>query len=97
MVGPKASWAPGKSRMTARAMMWAQLCRSTSRASGSLSVRIWKVTSAGSAGSSRSRSTIVAVDLGGDGGLGEALADALGHVARPGAGRRPGGRSRRAV
>src|SRR5262245_23845064 len=43
--------------MTARAMMWAVLCRRTSRASGSRSVRIWNEASGGSGGSSRLRST----------------------------------------
>src|SRR5947209_1992894 len=41
--------------MTARAMTWAQLWRSTSSAAGSLSVRTWKACSP--SGNSRSRST----------------------------------------
>ncbi len=48
---------PGKRRMTARAMTWAQLWRSTSRASGSLSVMTWNVCSP--SGNSRSRSMMV--------------------------------------
>src|SRR4051812_4113786 len=38
MVGPKASLTPGNSRITARAMTWAQECRNTSSASLSRSV-----------------------------------------------------------
>ena len=82
VVGPKASLTPGKSRMMARAMMWAVEWRRTSRASRSRLVR--RRSSIGSAwpsSSGRSRSTIVAVGHGGDGGLGEPLADPLGDLA----------------
>jgi hypothetical protein len=60
-------------------MTWAHEWRSTSRASGSLSVRIWKVCSPSVTGNSRSMSMILPSSF-------AAMADALGHVARAAAG-----------